>query len=123
MIKALFIVGTGSFIGGVLRYAISTIMKDICRQGSPWGTLVVNLIGCLVFGIVSALFGRYYTTSHPWCLLLTTGICGGFTTFSPFAHESILMLQEGDIVLFSTYVAISVIGGISLIALGYFLVR
>lgn len=58
MIKALFIVGTGSFIGGVLRYAISTIMKDICRQGSPWGTLVVNLIGCLVFGIVSILFQK-----------------------------------------------------------------
>lgn len=123
MIKSLLIVGIGSFFGGALRYAISILMKNICGQGFPWGTLAVNLLGCFIFGVVFALFNKYHSLSSPWCLLLTTGICGGFTTFSTFANESIQMLQNGNLVSFFSYVAISVITGISLIALGYLIVK
>ena len=123
MIKTLFIVGAGSFVGGALRYAVSVLMRNICGQGFPWGTLAVNLIGCFVFGVVYALFDRYATTSHPWCLLLTTGLCGGFTTFSAFANESMQMLQSGNMGAFAGYVATSVVGGIALVALGYMAVR
>ena len=123
MIKSLCLVGLGSFVGGALRYLISTWMKNACSQGFPWGTLMVNLVGCFLIGVIFALFSRYSSTSHPWCLLLTTGLCGGFTTFSTFANESLQMLQNGHWGGFITYVSISVIAGISLTALGYWVVK
>ena len=119
MIKSLCLVGLGSFVGGALRYFISTWMKNACSQSFPWGTLMVNLVGCFLIGVIFALFSRFCSTSHPWCLLLTTGLCGGFTTFSTFANESLQMLQNGQWGGFITYVSISVIAGISLTALGY----
>ena len=119
----MMIVGIGSFFGGALRYVISMTMKNLCGASFPWGTLSVNLLGCLVFGLLFALFNKYGTTSHPWCLLLTTGICGGFTTFSTFANESMQMLQNGNTGGFIGYVLASVIGGLSLIGLGYWIVK
>ena len=119
MIKSLCLVGLGSFVGGALRYLISTWMKNACSQSFPWGTLMVNLVGCFLIGVIFALFSRFCSTSHPWCLLLTTGLCGGFTTFSTFANESLQMLQNGQWGGFITYISISVIAGICLTALGY----
>ena len=123
MLKSVLIVGIGSFVGGSLRYIISLIMKDLCKQGFPWGTLAVNLVGCFLIGVVFALFSRFSSTSHPGCLLLTTGLCGGFTTFSTFANESLQMLQNGQWGGFLADVAISVVAGISLTALGYWVVK
>ena len=123
MIKSMLPVGIGSFLGGSLRYFISTMMKNVCRQGFPWGTLAVNLLGCLVFGLLFALFSKYGTTSSPWYPLLTTGICGGFTTFSTFAHESMQMLQNGNTGGFIGYVVASLIGGLAMVGLGYWIVK
>ena len=123
MIKSLGMVGLGSFVGGAMRYLISIGMKNVCTHGFPWGTLMANLLGCFLIGIIFALFGRYNATSHAWCLLLTTGFCGGFTTFSTFANESLQMLQNGHWTGFLAYVSISVIAGISLTALGYWVVK
>ena len=119
MIKSLLIVGTGSFIGGAMRYLLSTLMKSVCGQGFPWGTLMVNLLGCFLFGMLFAVFGKSNATDNTLYLLLTTGICGGFTTFSTFANESVQMLQQGNTWGFVGYVATSVVAGLALIALGY----
>ena len=119
MIKSLLIVGTGSFIGGAMRYLLSTLMKNVCGQGFPWGTLMVNLLGCFLFGVVFAVFGKSSATDNTLYLLLTTGVCGGFTTFSTFANESVQMLQQGNTWGFVGYVATSVVAGLALIALGY----
>lgn len=119
MIKSLLIVGTGSFIGGAMRYLLSTLMKNVCGQGFPWGTLMVNLLGCFLFGMLFAVFGKSNVTDNTLYLLLTTGVCGGFTTFSTFANESVQMLQQGNTWGFVGYVATSVVAGLALIALGY----
>ena len=123
MLKSLLIVGIGSFFGGALRYGISTWTKGICTSGFPWGTWIVNLLGCFVFGVIFAFFNKQSTVSHPWCLLLTRGFCGGFTTFSTFANESMQMLQNGNTVSFIGYVATSIIGGIAFIGWGYWLIK
>ena len=123
MLKSLLIVGTGSFIGGAMRYLLSTYIKNMYGQTFPWGTLVVNLLGCFVFGIIFALFSKHNSTDNTFCLLLTTGICGGFTTFSTFTNESVQMIQNGNIGEFIGYMATSVIVGIALIALGYWIVK
>lgn len=123
MIKSLLIVGTGSFIGGAMRYWLSTLMKSVCGQGFPWGTLMVNLLGCFLFGMLFAVFGKSNATDNTWYLLLTTGVCGGFTTFSTFANESVQMLQQGNTWGFVGYVATSVVAGLALIALGYGVAR
>ena len=123
MIKSLLIVGIGSFFGGALRYYLSSLMKTVCNQDFPWGTLLVNLIGCFLFGVVFAIFNRASSPTNTWCLLLTTGVCGGFTTFSAFAHESVQMLQNGNLLGFASYIVISIILGLLLIALGYWLVK
>ena len=123
MLKSMIIVGIGSFLGGSLRYVTSTMMKNVCGQDFQWGTLTVNLLGCIVFCLIFALFSKYATTSSPWYLLFTTGICGGFTTFSTFANESMQMLQSGNIGGFIGYVSTSVIGGIALIGLGYWIIK
>ena len=118
MLKALLIVGTGSFVGGAFRYALSVFMKHLCGQGFPWGTLAVNLVGSLVFGMVFALFGKHSATAHPVCLLLTTGLCGGFTTFSTFAFEGQQLLHNGNILGFIAYATTSVLAGLLLVCLG-----
>jgi CrcB protein len=123
MIKSLLIVGTGSFIGGAMRYLLSTLMKSVCGQGFPWGTLMVNLLGCFLFGMLFAVFGKSSATDNTLYLLLTTGICGGFTTFSTFANESVQMLQQGNTWGFVGYVATSVVAGLALIALSYGVAR
>ena len=123
MLKSLLIVGAGSFVGGSLRYLLSIYMRNVCGQGFPWGTLAVNLLGCFVFGIIFAIFSKHSTTDNTLCLLLTTGVCGGFTTFSTFANESVQMLQNGNIGGFIGYVATSIIAGLLLVALGYWIVK
>lgn len=123
MLKSVLLVGAGSFVGGALRYMISLLMKGTCGASFPWATLAVNLAGCLLIGIVYALFSRYASTSHALCLLLTTGFCGGFTTFSAFANEGVVMLQSGNTGVFFIYVLTSVVAGIALAALGYWTVR
>lgn len=123
MLKSILLVGVGSFLGGVLRFLVSLFMRNNCSVSFPWATLTVNLIGAFVIGVIYALFARYSNTAHAVCLLLTTGLCGGFTTFSAFAYEGLQMLQSGNVVAFVVYALSSVIAGVVFVALGYWLVN
>ena len=123
MLKSILIVGTGSFLGGALRFVISSLMKGWCASSFPWATLTVNLLGCLLIGVTYGLFARHSSVSHALCLLLTTGFCGGFTTFSTFANEGVQMLQSGNLGAFATYVSMSLVLGMLLVMLGYIVVR
>lgn len=123
MLKAILLVGSGSFVGGALRYLVSLAMKGGGNGTFPWGTLVVNLAGCFLIGLLYGLFSRFSSTESNWCLLLTTGVCGGFTTFSTFANESLKMLQAGNMWAFIGYVSVSVFVGIALVALGFTIVK
>ena len=123
MLKSVLIVGAGSFIGGALRYLISMAMKGAGSGLFPWPTFAVNLAGCFLIGIVYALFARHGSVSHPMCLMLTTGVCGGFTTFSTFGHEGLSLLQGGNAGTFIVYAVASVLTGLLLVGCGYWLVK
>ena len=122
IIKNILAVGAGSFIGGAARYLVSLGMKGI-GKGFPWATLAVNLAGCLMIGLLWGLLSRNAAENTSWGLFLTVGLCGGFTTFSTFSKEALAMLQTGQMWGFASYIAISVLAGIALVALGYYIAR
>ena len=122
IIKNILAVGAGSFIGGAARYIVSLGMKGI-GKGFPWATLAVNLVGCLMIGLLWGLLSRNAAENTSWGLFLTVGLCGGFTTFSTFSKEALAMLQTGQMWGFASYIAISVLAGIALVALGYYIAR
>ena len=122
IIKNILAVGAGSFIGGAARYLVSLAMKGI-GKGFPWATLAVNLVGCLMIGLLWGLLSRNAAENTSWGLFLTVGLCGGFTTFSTFSKEALAMLQTGQMWGFASYIAISVLAGIALVALGYYIAR
>ena len=122
LLKTILAVGSGSFLGGAGRYLVSLAMKDISK-GFPWATLAVNLLGCFLIGLLWGVFGKNGEDGSNWALFLTVGFCGGFTTFSTFSKEAIIMLQTGHVWGFAAYVSMSVVVGVALVALGYFLVR
>ena len=121
-IRNIIAVGAGSFIGGIARYIVSLAMKGISK-GFPWATLLVNLLGCLTIGLLWGFLSRNASESTSWGLFLTVGLCGGFTTFSTFSKEALTMLQTGQIWGFASYIAISILAGIALVALGYYIGR
>lgn len=123
MLHSMLIVGAGSFVGGALRFLISHVMKPLCSGGFPWATLSVNLIGCLLFGIIYGLFCRQSSPASSWCLLLTTGLCGGFTTLSTFAFEGQQLLHNGNIFGFIAYATTSVLAGLLLVCLGMWIAK
>ena len=121
-IRNIIAVGAGSFIGGIARYLVSLAMKGISK-GFPWATILVNLLGCLIIGLLWGFLSRNASESTSWGLFLTVGLCGGFTTFSTFSKEALTMLQTGQIWGFASYIAISILAGIALVALGYYIGR
>ena len=122
LLKTILAVGAGSFLGGAGRYLVSLAMKGL-DKGFPWATLAVNLVGCFLIGLLWGVFSKNGTESSNLSLFLTVGVCGGFTTFSTFSKDALVMLQSGNLWGFVGYVAFSVVVGIALVALGYFLVR
>jgi len=116
MIKEVLLVGAGSFFGGISRYLISQLMRPLCG-GFPWGTFTVNIIGCLLIGLLWGWTSRGAYTL--WGnLFLMVGFCGGFTTFSTFSKESLALLQSGNYTTFAFYSAGSVLIGIIAVLLG-----
>ena len=120
--KHFLIVGMGSFLGGGARYLISVAMSNV-GKGFPWGTLIVNLVGCFVIGLVCGILNRTANESSSLALFYTYGICGGFTTFSTFSKEALMMLQAENYWALVAYVGISIVVGIALTALGYAMSR
>ena len=121
-IRNIIAVGAGSFIGGIARYLVSLAMKGISK-GFPWATILVNLLGCLIIGLLWGFLSRNASESTSWGLFLTVGLCGGFTTFSTFSKEALTMLQTGQIWGFASYITLSILAGIALVGIGYYLFR
>ena len=112
MVRDILFVAGGSALGGVLRLLAGRLVKSHVQAIFPWPTLVVNLLGCFAIGWLYGWAARQPQFRPELLLMLTTGICGGFTTFSAFAYENILLMRSGAYLTALSYVAFSVIGGL-----------
>ncbi|AWI25714.1 fluoride efflux transporter CrcB [Flavobacterium pallidum] len=109
--KIIFAIGFGSFIGGILRYLLSGMIQAKAAGAFPYGTLSVNITGCLLIGIVYGFADKGGMTTD-WRLFLATGILGGFTTFSAFSYETFDLLRNGQAFSALSYVATSIFIGV-----------
>ncbi len=117
MLKELLLVGAGSFLGGAGRYLVSCILRS--SAGFPWGTFTVNVLGCLLIGLLWGWSVRSLQTSSPLMLFLSVGFCGGFTTFSTFSKEGLALLQSGSYGLYAFYVLTSIALGLLAVLVGF----
>jgi len=123
MIKNFLIVGVGGAVGSMLRYAVQKFFQAQAAAAFPTGTLLVNIAGCFLIGILWSLVSRSLTWNEEMKLLLMTGFCGGFTTFSAFTLEGIGLLKENRTVLFVIYLSASVLGGLLATFIGIRIVK
>lgn len=123
MIKTIMLIGTGSFLGGVARFVTARYVQDMHMSSFPYGTFVVNILGCFLIGLILGVSDKYDVLHHDTRLFLTVGFCGGFTTFSSFATEKLDLLRNGEIMQFALYAGLSVVLGILAVYLGNLLMK
>jgi CrcB protein len=120
--KIILAIGTGSFIGGVLRYLLSQFVQTKFLSTFPFGTLTVNIIGCFLIGLVFGLTDRGNLTPE-WRLFLATGLIGGFTTFSAFSNETVGLLRDGQLWYATAYIGASVVIGLLATFIGITIIK
>ena len=118
----IFLVFIGGGFGSALRYLISRYLHST-ESAIPYGTFIVNIFGSLLIGVILGLSFKNNFLSQNQTLLLATGFCGGFTTFSAFAFVNSTFIKNGDYVYFIAYTLASIILGVLAVFLGLFLVK
>jgi CrcB protein len=113
----------GGGIGAALRHGVNRAALAWLGPAFPWGTLIVNILGGLAMGLLAELFLVKGGGSQEWRLFLTTGILGGFTTFSAFSLDAALMWERGEHAVLAAYVAGSVVLSIAALFAGMAAVR
>jgi CrcB protein len=123
MIRTLLLVGTGGFLGSISRFLVSRFFQNNYQTVFPFGTLIVNITGCFLIGLIYGLSERTTLINPGWKMFLTVGFCGGFTTFSTFANENLALLRDGDFFHFLIYTGASVFLGILATFLGVLITK
>lgn len=121
MLKSLIAVIVGGSAGCVIRWLLSARLNALWPTLPP-GTLLVNLLGGFIIGGALAFFMRQPNLDPAWKLLITTGLCGGMTTFSTFSAEVFSLLQAGNYLWAATSVLVHVLGSLLMTALGFALI-
>ncbi|HRO45293.1 fluoride efflux transporter CrcB [Agriterribacter sp.] len=112
MLKQLLFIGIGGGIGSILRYTVQWCMSRHTSMVFPAGTFIVNITGCFLIGLFYALAAKDNILNIEWRLFLITGLCGGYTTFSSFSYENLVLLKQGHYLQFSLYAGLSVLLGL-----------
>ena len=112
------IVFAGAGIGGALRHGVNLGAARLLGTGFPFGTLVVNVAGSLAMGLLAGYFASRGEASQHWRLFLTTGVLGGFTTFSAFSLDAVLLWERRQAGLAVAYVLVSVAASVGGLVLG-----
>ena len=121
--SAYLIVFLGAGLGGALRHGVNVAALRLLGPGFPHGTLAVNVAGSLAMGLLAGWFALKADPGQAWRLFLTTGVLGGFTTFSTFSLDTFVLFERGDQGLTGLYVVASVAASVAALAAGMLLVR
>jgi len=114
------VVGSGGFIGSLARFTVGGLVhRQLPLAIFPYGTLLVNLFGCLVIGVLAGFAESRQVFGPQFRQFALIGVLGGFTTFSSFGYETVAMLRDADYLRAGANVGISVVGGLALVWLGY----
>lgn len=117
------IVFIGGGLGAALRHGTNIAAARLLGVAYPWGTLTVNVLGSFVMGVLAAFFAfKGHATEH-WRLFLTTGVLGGYTTFSTFSLDVVSLYERGDGALAALYVVVSVVVSVVGLFAGLALIR
>ena len=123
MLINIILVGAGSMFGGIARYLVALLAMRYFPSRTYLGTLAVNIIGSFIIAAVAGVSERADVLSPETRLFLATGICGGFTTFSAFAFEELMLLRGNDIAAFFFYAFVSFTSGVIAAAAGWWIFR
>lgn len=116
-------VAAGGALGATLRHAVNQIALQALGADFPWGTLAVNILGSFIMGVFVGAFALFWDASQTLRLFLTVGVLGGFTTFSAFSLDSVVLLQRGQVIDAVSYILGSVILSLGGLVAGMMLVR
>lgn len=119
MILKYFLVFVGSGLGGVSRFALSGLVQRITNANFPAGTVVVNILGCLVAGFLASAFATRFELRDELRVALMVGFLGGFTTFSAFSLETLALFHADRPGMGVVNVAVSVAAGLAAVWIGY----
>ncbi len=111
--QLILLIGFAGFLGTIARYLSGQLIYQFLPVSFPYGTLIVNILGCFIIGLVYGWFEKENIYSNEWKLIFATGFCGGFTTFSAFSIENIQLLRDGQFGFALLYIFVSVVIGIS----------
>ena len=117
------IIGLGGFIGTILRFLLSSSIEKSFATSFPIGTILVNLIGCFLIGLLSGYFTQKLGDQTQLFFFLTIGVLGGFTTFSAIAMDCQVFIENGEYLKMLTYISVQAILGIALCLIGYNLIK
>lgn len=123
MVRIILLVAFGGAVGSVFRYLTSMFVNKYFTGVFPLATFTVNFLGCLIMGLLFGIFEKQQLTNSDLKMLLITGFCGGYTTFSAFTYENINLLQNSNSAMAFIYIAISVLSGLFAVWLGLTVVK
>ena len=117
------VIGAGGALGAMLRHGVNLAALAVFPTSFPLGILLINIAGSFVMGVLTGVFAHLWEPSQTVKLFLTVGVLGGFTTFSAFSLDAVLLWQRGEVAQASLYVLSSVVFSIGALVLGLWIVR
>jgi CrcB protein len=119
MLKNLLLIGMGGFIGSIARYLVSRLCASVEWMSVPLGTLAVNVLGSLLIGFLIGISEKSPLLTVELRMFLMVGLCGGFTTFSSFTGENLMLMRNGQFFSLFLYTGLSILLGFTAVYFGY----